>query len=46
MRYEQVANLVRLAVRLQGTLGGLTLDDIEAAFSVTDGAGAAATRAS
>ena len=35
MRYEQVTNLVRLAVRLQGTLGGLTLDDIEDAFSVS-----------
>ena len=35
MRYEQVTNLVRLAVRLQGTLSGLTLDDIEADFSVS-----------
>ena len=35
MRYEQVANLVRLAVRLQGTLSGLTLDDIQAGFSVS-----------
>ena len=35
MRYEHVVNLVRLAVRLQGTPGGLTLDDIEAGFSVS-----------
>ena len=35
MRYEQVANLVRLAVRLQGTLGGLTLGDIQDGFSVS-----------
>ena len=35
MRYEQVANLVRLAVRLQGTLGGLTLDEIQDGFSVS-----------
>ena len=35
MRYERIENLVRLAVRLQGTPGGLTLDDIEADFSVS-----------
>ena len=35
MRYERLENLVRLAVRLQGTPGGLTLDDIEAGFSVS-----------
>ena len=35
MRYEQVANVVRLAVRLQGTHRGLTLDDIRADFSVS-----------
>ena len=35
MRNERIENLVRLAVRLQGTPGGLTLDDIEAGFSVS-----------
>ena len=35
MRYERIENLVRLAVRLQGTPGGLTLDDIRAGFSVS-----------
>ena len=35
MRYERIENLVRLAVRLQGTPGGLTLDDIQADFSVS-----------
>ena len=35
MRYERIENLVRLAVRLQGTPGGLTLDDIEDGFSVS-----------
>ena len=35
MRYEPVKNIVRLAVRLQGTAGGLTLDDIQADFSVS-----------
>ena len=35
MRYERIENLVRLAVRLQGTPGGLTLDDIGADFSVS-----------
>ena len=35
MRYERLENLVRLAVRLQGTPGGLTLDDTEADFSVS-----------
>ena len=35
MRYERIENLVRLAVRLQGTPVGLTLDDIQADFSVS-----------
>ena len=35
MRYERIENVVRLAVRLQGTPGGLTLDDIQADFSVS-----------
>ena len=35
VRYERMENLVRLAVRLQGTPGGLTLDDIGADFSVS-----------
>ena len=35
MRYERLENFVRLAVRLQGTPGGLTLDDIRAGFSVS-----------
>ena len=35
VRYERIENLVRLAVRLQGTPGGLTLDDIGADFSVS-----------
>ena len=35
MRYERLRDIVRLAVRLQGTLGGLTLDDIGAEFSVS-----------
>ena len=34
MRYERVKDIVRLAVRLQGTHGGLTLEDIQAGFSV------------
>ena len=35
MRYERVADLVRLAVRLQGAPGGLTLEDIQSGFSVS-----------
>ena len=35
MRYERLRDIVRLAVRLQGTLAGLTLDDIGAEFSVS-----------
>ena len=35
MRYERVKDLVRLAVRLQGTRGGLTLEDIQSDFSVS-----------
>ena len=35
MRYERLQDIVRLAVRLQGSLGGLTLDDISDEFSVS-----------
>ena len=35
MRYERLKEILDLAVRLQGTRGGLTLDDIEAAFSIS-----------
>ena len=35
MRYERVKDVLDLAVRLQGALGGLTLDDIEAEFSIS-----------
>ena len=35
MRYERLKDILDLAVRLQGTRGGLTLDDIEAAFSIS-----------
>lgn len=35
MRYQRVTDIVRLAIRLQGTLGGLTLDDISEEFSVS-----------
>ena len=35
VRYERLRDIVRLAIRLQGSLGGLTLDDIQADFSVS-----------
>ena len=35
MRYERLKEILDLAVRLQGTRVGLTLDDIEAAFSIS-----------
>ena len=35
MRYERVKDILDLAVRLQGVLGGLTLDDIQAGFSIS-----------
>ena len=35
MRYERMQHIVRLAVRLQGSHGGVTLDDIKAEFSVS-----------
>ena len=35
MRYERVCDILRLAIRLQGTAEGLTLDDIAEAFSVS-----------
>ena len=35
MRYERLKNIVRLAVRLQAASGGLTLEDIQAEFSVS-----------
>ena len=35
MRYERLTDIVRLATRLQGTRGGLTMDDIVAEFRVS-----------
>ena len=35
MRYERVADIVRLAIRLQGTWSGLTLADIQREFEVS-----------
>lgn len=35
MRYERVTDIVRLAIRLQGTAEGLTLNDIAEDFSVS-----------
>ena len=35
MRYERLKEILDLAVRLQGAHGGLTLDDIEAEFSIS-----------
>ena len=35
MRYERVKDVVRLAMRLQGARGGLTLDDIRTEFSIS-----------
>lgn len=35
MRYERVGDLVRLAIRLQGSRGGLTIADIQEQFSVS-----------
>ena len=35
MRYERLQDIVRVAIRLQGALGGLTLDDIRADFGVS-----------
>ena len=35
MRYERVSDIVRLAVHLQGSYGGLTLTDIQEEFSVS-----------
>ena len=35
MRYERVGDLVRLAIRLQGSRGGLTIADIQGEFSVS-----------
>ena len=35
MRYKRLQDIVRLAVRLQGSLGGLTLDDISFEFSIS-----------
>ena len=35
MRYQRVTDIVRLAIQLQGTLGGLTLDDISERFRVS-----------
>ena len=35
MRYERLKEIMDLAVRLQGTRGGLTLDDVEAEFKIS-----------
>ena len=35
MRYERLKDILDLAVRLRATHGGLTLDDIQAAFSIS-----------
>ena len=35
MRYERVSDVVRLAIRLQGNRGGLTIADIQEEFSVS-----------
>ena len=35
MRYERLQDIVRLAIRLQGALGGLTLDGIQDHFRVS-----------
>ena len=35
MRYERVTDLVRLAIRLQASHGGLTLDDIQRDFGIS-----------
>ena len=35
MRYQRLKEILDLAVRLQGTRGGLTLDDIAAEFSIS-----------
>ena len=35
MRYERVGDIVRLAIRLQGSRGGLTIADIQDEFSVS-----------
>ncbi len=35
MRYERLTDIVDLAIRLQGTRGGLTMDDIVAEFGVS-----------
>ena len=35
MRHERLKDIMNLAVRLQGALGGLTLDDIRAEFAIS-----------
>ena len=35
MRYERTKDIVRLAMRLQGSRGGMTLDDIMTEFSIS-----------
>ncbi|MCY4609316.1 MAG: WYL domain-containing protein [bacterium] len=35
MRYERLKDIIRLAIRLQGSRGGVTLDDIKADFGVS-----------
>ena len=34
MRYERLTDIVKLAIRMQGLRGGVTLDEIEAEFGV------------
>ena len=35
VRYERLTDIVRLAIRMQGLRGGITLDDIRAEFGVS-----------
>ena len=35
MRYERAKDVVRLAMRLQGSRGGMTLDDVRTEFSIS-----------
>jgi len=34
VRYERLTDIVKLAIRMQGLRGGVTLDDIQAEFGV------------
>ena len=33
MRYERLKDIVKLAIRMQGLRGGMTLDEIQAEFA-------------